>query len=96
MSKRLGGIMGCKYKTSSWHSIGFHNGMVVTLGQKYHVREKPTAILYTLTLIAMQGHPTKSKTKDTMSLDSNLLFVTMGLCILILIEETMGVHEGNL
>ena len=26
MSKRLGGIIGCKYKTSSWHLIGFPNG----------------------------------------------------------------------
>ena len=26
MSKRLGGIKGCKYKTSSWHSNGFPDG----------------------------------------------------------------------
>ena len=26
MSKRLGGIIGCKYKTSSWHLNGFPNG----------------------------------------------------------------------
>ena len=26
MSKRLGGNLGCKDKTSSWHSIGFLNG----------------------------------------------------------------------
>ena len=25
MSKRLGGIIGCKYKTSSWHLNGFPN-----------------------------------------------------------------------
>ena len=30
MSKRLGGIIGCKYKTSSWHSNGFHDGYEVT------------------------------------------------------------------
>ena len=36
MSKRLGGIIGCKkYKT------------VVTLGQQYNIGEKPTVILYT-------------------------------------------------
>ena len=26
MSKRLGGIKGCKYKTSSWHLNGFSYG----------------------------------------------------------------------
>ena len=26
MSKRLGGIIGCKYKTSSWHLNGFSDG----------------------------------------------------------------------
>ena len=26
MSKRLGGIIGCKYKTSSWHLDGFPYG----------------------------------------------------------------------
>ena len=43
--KRLGGIIGCKYKTSSWHLIGF--AMVVILGQQYNVEEKPTVIVYT-------------------------------------------------
>ena len=36
MSKRLGGFIGCKYKTSL---------MVVTLGQQYNTGEKPTAML---------------------------------------------------
>ena len=45
MSRRLGGIIGCKYKTSSWHLNGFRK--VATLGQQYTVREKPTVILYT-------------------------------------------------
>ena len=45
MSKRLGGIKGCKYKTSSWHINGFP--MEITLGQQYNVGEKPTVILYT-------------------------------------------------
>ena len=26
MSKRLGGIIGCEDKTSSWHLVGFPNG----------------------------------------------------------------------
>ena len=33
--------------------------MVVTLGQQYNVGEKPTVILYTFTLIAMEGQQTK-------------------------------------
>ena len=31
MSKRLGGIIGCKNKTSSWHLNGFPDGSTVTL-----------------------------------------------------------------
>ena len=45
MSKRLGGIIGCKYKTSPWHLNGFP--ILVTLGQQYNIGEKPTVILYT-------------------------------------------------
>ena len=38
--------------------------MVVTLGQQYNTGEKPTVMLYhTLTLIAMQGHQTKTNQK---------------------------------
>ena len=39
MSKRLGGIIGCKDKTSS-------SPMVVTLDQQYNVGEKPPVILF--------------------------------------------------
>ena len=45
MSKRLGGIIGCKNKTSSWHVNGFP--VVVTLSQQCNVGEKPAVILYT-------------------------------------------------
>ena len=45
MPKRLGGIKGYKYKTSSWHLNG--SPMQITLGQQqYNVGEKPTVILY--------------------------------------------------
>ena len=47
MSKRLGGIMCCKCKTSSRHLNGFSFPMVVILDQLYNVGEKPTFILYT-------------------------------------------------
>ena len=41
--KRLGEIIGCEDKISSWHLNGFPDG--VTLGQPYNVGEKPTFIL---------------------------------------------------
>ena len=48
MSKRLvGGIIGCKDKTSSWQFNG--SPMAVTLGQQNNIGEKPTVILYTYT-----------------------------------------------
>ena len=37
--------------------------MVVTLGQQYKIGEKPTVILCTLTLIAMQTHQKNSEDK---------------------------------
>ena len=68
MSKRLGGIIGCKDKTSSWHLNGFPSGIIVTLGQQYNIGEKPTVILYTyiLTLVAMQGHQKKLNKQKTL------------------------------
>ena len=44
MSKRLGGIIGCKYKTS----YGIQTGspmMVVTLSQQYNTGEKHTVVM---------------------------------------------------
>ena len=64
MSKRLDGIIGCKHKTSSWHLNGFLPDGSNILGQQYNTREKTTAMLYTLKLIDMQGHQTKTKTKN--------------------------------
>ena len=45
MSKRLGGITGCKYKISSWHLNRFPDPDNIALGQQYNVGEKPTVIL---------------------------------------------------
>ena len=69
MSKRSSGIIGCKDKTSSWHLVGFPNGIniIVTLGQQYHVGEKHTVTLYT-SINRHAGTQNKTKTKDTMSL----------------------------
>ena len=64
MSKRLGGIIGCKYKTSSWHLNGFPDDSNIELGQQYNVEEELTVIYCTLTtLIAMQGYQKNSKNK---------------------------------
>ena len=62
MSKRLGGIIGCKYKTSSRHLNGFPM-VVVTLGQQYNVEEKPNVILYTY-INSHAGTPKKNFNKQ--------------------------------
>ena len=56
ISKRLGGIIGCKDKTSSWHLIGFPDGS--NIGSKAQCRgETHRYTVGTLTtLIVMQGH----------------------------------------
>ena len=46
MSKRLGGIIGCKDKRPL-HGIKTGSPIVATLGQQYNVGEKPIVILYT-------------------------------------------------
>ena len=61
MSKRLGGIIGCKDKTSSWHLIGFPDGSNTAL-TVYHVGEKLTVILYNY-INRHAGTPNKAKTK---------------------------------
>ena len=62
MSKRLGGIIGCKYKTSSWHLNGFPDGSNA-LGQQYNVGEKPTVILQTYS-IRHAGTPDKKQKQN--------------------------------
>ena len=61
MSKRLGGIKGCKYKTSSWHSNRFPDADNIELGQQYNnVGEKPTVvILYIYIINRHAGTPEK-------------------------------------
>ena len=43
MSKRLGRIKGCKYKTSSWHLNRFPDAD--NIGSTDNVGEKPTVII---------------------------------------------------
>ena len=46
MSKRLGGIIGCKKdKTSLWYLNGFPDGS--NIGSTFDIGEKPTVMLYT-------------------------------------------------
>ena len=56
MSKRLDGIMACKYKTSSLHLNGFPNGSNI-IGSTV----KPTVVLYTY-INRRAGTPDKNKT----------------------------------
>ena len=60
MSKRFGGIIGCKDKTSPWHLTS--SLMVVTLGQQCNVGEKPSVMLYTY-IDRQAGTPDKTKPK---------------------------------
>ena len=63
MSKRLGGIIDCKYKTSSWHLNGFPVGS--NMGSTVLCRgEAHRYTVHFFTLIAMQGHQTKTKQKQ--------------------------------
>ena len=48
MSKRLGGIIGCKYKPL--HGIQTGSPMVVKLGQQYNTGEKHTAVVMLLVI----------------------------------------------
>ena len=62
MSKRLGGIIGCKDKPLHVIQTGSPT-MVVTLGQQYNVEEKPTVMLYTY-INRHAGTPDKNKNKN--------------------------------
>ena len=53
MSKRLGGIIDCKYKTSSWHLNGFPDGRNIGLGHQTIISGRNPPLYYTLTLIAI-------------------------------------------
>ena len=53
-SKRLGGIIGCKNKTFSWHLNRFPDGG--NLGSTVQCRGEAPPLYCTLTLIAMQGY----------------------------------------
>ena len=64
MSKRLGGIKGCKYKTSYGISTG--SPMVVTLGQQYNIGEKPTVVLYSY-INRHAGTPDKQRRQNSTS-----------------------------
>ena len=88
MSKRLiGGIKGCKYKTSLWHLNGFPDGITL-LGQQYNVREKPTVILYN------NNNNTTLLTDHGATMLLLLLFLTFSVCIGCQPEKTT-LHGGQ-
>ena len=61
MSKRLGGIIGCNYKISSWHLNRFPDGS--NIGSiEYNTGEKPSIMLY-IHINRHDGTPDKTKTK---------------------------------
>ena len=53
----------CKYKTSSWHLNGFPDGSNIVGSVNNIIPGRSPPLYCTLTLIAMQGHQTKSKNK---------------------------------
>ena len=73
MSKRLGGTIGCKYKTS--YGILTGSPMVVTLGQQYNGK-KATVILYTgINRHAGTAEKSKNKKKRQCSTPSNMVVI---------------------
>ena len=58
--------------------------MQTTLGQQYNVGEKPTVILYTFTLIAMQRHRKTLKTNQRQC--------SIPLHIVVVIYITKAIH----
>ena len=72
MSKRLDGIIiGCKYKTFSWHLNGFPYGSNIG-STEYNIGEKPTVILYTYN-IRHAGTPEKQRRQNSTS--SNMVVI---------------------
>ena len=84
MSKRLGGIIGYKYNTSSWHLTG--SPMVVTLGQQYNIGEKPTVILYTYSSNRHAGTPEKQRKKQN-KIKHGTYYIVIIYCYIIGCED---------
>ena len=59
--KRLGGIMGCEDKTSSWHLIGFSNGS--NFGSTASCRGETHAVILYTYINRHAGTPNETKTK---------------------------------
>ena len=82
MSKRLGGIIGCKDETSSWHLIGFRvNG--------YYVGEKSTMILSTY-INRHAGTPNKTKHRQRMHSDFSLNTMSLDYSSVCYVESRIG------
>ena len=71
MSKRLGGIKGCKYETSSWHLNGCPDGNII--GSTVQCRGEALGAL-----IAIQGHQKTVKIKQRQcSTPSNMVVINI-------------------
>ena len=71
MSKLLGGIIGCKYRSLDGISRGSPM-MGVSLGQQFNIGEKPTVILYTY-INCNAGTPEKQRKQKHCSTSSNIV-----------------------
>ena len=75
MSKRLvGGIIGCKDKTSSWYLIGFPDGCVIGSTVLCRGETQRYTVHFLLHINRHAATPNKTKTKDTMSLDYSPIY----------------------
>ena len=63
MPKRLDRIIGCNYKTSSWHLNGFPDGSNIRSTVYCNTGEKPTVMLYTY-IKRHAGAPDQNKNKN--------------------------------
>ena len=91
MSKRLGGTIGCKYKTSSWRLIGFLDGVgekPTIIPYTYYINstwylngfpdgvgEKPTVILYTFYINRHAEPPSITKQKRLYDIDKRVVMI---------------------
>ena len=65
MSKRLGGIIDCKYKTSSCYLNGFPDGS--NIGQQYNTGGKPSNVMLYTYMNRHAGRPGENKKQNIFS-----------------------------
>ena len=94
MSKRLGDIIGCKDKTSSWHINRFPDDIIVTWGPQSNVGEKKPVILDTY-IVVTKGYQGQ-RVCDTGSLFLSIrMYGSTGVVARTLSEEVKGRENDN-